>query len=311
VSLAMSAFAALSMRSNSHGRQPDRHQLCYCQEGRAPTVVHFRNRMPVVPDDEQFAGCRGLSALAEARGAGRSRAERQAVGGRRRCGPGEGERGDRVTRSRQAVLRALSGRQRRRQGGRAASALCRALQVENQRGVYLAAEASAVSAQASASQARLAADANLDGVNTTVARLQAEVQQAQYDLDQTTFRAPTDGYVTQLFLRPGMMAVPLPLRPVMVFVHAEYQRLFAAFQQNALQRIDVRRPGRGRLRCDSRPGLLGQGQSACRRRLAGAASADRRVAEPGEPRGVRARPGRNPRDRGHGEIPSARRTTSC
>ena len=34
-----------------------------------------------------------------------------------------------------------------------------------------------------------------------------------------------------------MMAVPLPLRPVMVFVHSEDQRLFAAFQQNALQRI--------------------------------------------------------------------------
>jgi hypothetical protein len=32
-----------------------------------PTVVHFRNRMPVVPDDRQFARCRGLSALAIAR----------------------------------------------------------------------------------------------------------------------------------------------------------------------------------------------------------------------------------------------------
>lgn len=113
------------------------------------------------------------------------------------------------------------------------------LQVENQRGLYLASEAAVASAQATASQARLAYESNLDGVNTTVARLQAEVQQARYDLEQTTFRAPTDGYVAQLFLRPGMMAVPLPLRPVMVFVHAEDQRLVAAFQQNALQRIAV------------------------------------------------------------------------
>ena len=140
-------------------------------------------------------------------------------------------------RAKQSFERYQTGNDSARAGGRPLPYA--ELQVENQRGVYLAAEASAVSAQASASQARLAADANLDGVNTTVARLQAEVQQAQYDLDQTTFRAPTDGYVTQLFLRPGMMAVPLPLRPVMVFVHAEGQRLVAAFQQNALQRIDV------------------------------------------------------------------------
>lgn len=116
------------------------------------------------------------------------------------------------------------------------------LQVENQRGLYLAAEASVASAQATASQARLAFEVNLDGVNTTVARLQAEVLQARYDLDQTVFKAPTDGYVTQLFLRPGMMAVPLPLSPVMVFVHAEEQHLIAAFQQNALQRINVGDP---------------------------------------------------------------------
>ena len=64
------------------------------------------------------------------------------------------------------------------------------------------------------------------------------MQEAQYDLDQTVFRAPTDGYVTQLFLRPGMMAVPLPLRPVMVFVTRRAEPA-AAFRQNALQRVNV------------------------------------------------------------------------
>ena len=116
------------------------------------------------------------------------------------------------------------------------------LQVENQRGIYLGSEASVSNAQSTAAQARLAYESNIDGVNTTVARLQAEVQQARYDLEQTVFKAPTDGYVTQLFLRPGMMAVPLPLRPVMVFVHSEGQRLVAAFPQNALQRIKAGDP---------------------------------------------------------------------
>ena len=111
------------------------------------------------------------------------------------------------------------------------------IQVENQRGLYLGAEAAAVSAQASVEEARLAYESQVGGVNPTVARLQAELQAAEYDLNETTVTAPTDGYVTQLFLRPGMMAVPLPVRPVMIFIHDEGKILGAAFQQNALQRV--------------------------------------------------------------------------
>ena len=80
---------------------------------------------------------------------------------------------------------------------------------------------------------------DIGGVNTKVAQLQSELRSAEYDLDQSTVRAPTDGYVTQLFLRPGMMAVPLPLRPLLIFVHSEASVFAAAFQQNALQRVEV------------------------------------------------------------------------
>ena len=72
-----------------------------------------------------------------------------------------------------------------------------------------------------------------------VKQLTAELDQAQTDLDNTTIYAPTDGYVTQVALRPGMMAVPLPLSPLMVFVHDDEQDYFiAAFRQNSLQAID-------------------------------------------------------------------------
>jgi multidrug resistance efflux pump len=67
--------------------------------------------------------------------------------------------------------------------------------------------------------------------------LQAELDQAQYDLDQTVMRAPGPGYVTQMVLRPGMYVVPAPLRPVMVFIHTDDRQLAAGFQQNALQRV--------------------------------------------------------------------------
>jgi multidrug resistance efflux pump len=94
--------------------------------------------------------------------------------------------------------------------------------------------------EAAAESARLAYESEISGVNTTVARIQAELDEAQYNLDQTVVRAPGPGYVTQMALRPGMYVVPAPLRPVMVFVHKDDQDLAAGFQQNALQRV---RPG--------------------------------------------------------------------
>jgi multidrug resistance efflux pump len=98
---------------------------------------------------------------------------------------------------------------------------------------------SVVGAQAEEERARLAYSSNIDGVNTTVARLQAELADAQWDLDQTVTRAPAAGFVTQLSLRPGMYVVPAPLRPVMVFVNTDPrdQEFAAAFQQNSLQRV--------------------------------------------------------------------------
>jgi multidrug resistance efflux pump len=94
-------------------------------------------------------------------------------------------------------------------------------------------------AKAAQDSAELAYSSNIGGVNTQVARLRAELDDATYDLEQTVVRAPTDGFVTQLALRPGMYVVPLPLRPPMVFVNtSERDRaLGAAFQQNALQRV--------------------------------------------------------------------------
>jgi multidrug resistance efflux pump len=94
-------------------------------------------------------------------------------------------------------------------------------------------------ARAEEERARLAYSSNIDGVNTAVARLRAELADAQYDLDQTVTRAPGDGFVTQLALRPGLYVVPAPLRPLMVFVNTTKrdQSLSAAFQQNSLQRV--------------------------------------------------------------------------
>jgi multidrug resistance efflux pump len=76
-------------------------------------------------------------------------------------------------------------------------------------------------------------------MNPEVRRIQAQLDRARWELEQSVVRAPTDGIVTQLFLRPGMRAVPLPLRPVMSFIHTAMgdKELVGAFWQNSLQRI--------------------------------------------------------------------------
>ena len=88
-------------------------------------------------------------------------------------------------------------------------------------------------------QAKIAIESEIGGENTLVARLRAELDKAQYDLEQTTVRAPTDGYVTQLTLRPGMRAVSMPLRPALVFVHDESHYFIGWFRQNSLLRLEV------------------------------------------------------------------------
>jgi multidrug resistance efflux pump len=94
-------------------------------------------------------------------------------------------------------------------------------------------------AKADEERARLAYNSNIEGVNTTVARLTAELADAQFDLDQTVIRASGPGFVTQVSLRPGMYAIPTQLRTAMVFVNTgpNDQELGAAFQQNYLQRV--------------------------------------------------------------------------
>jgi multidrug resistance efflux pump len=68
--------------------------------------------------------------------------------------------------------------------------------------------------------------------------LSAQLRSAKLDLADTVVRAPTAGFVTQDFLRPGMRVVSAPLRPVMVFVHREEVYYTAFFRQNSLLRLE-------------------------------------------------------------------------
>ena len=112
-------------------------------------------------------------------------------------------------------------------------------QVENLRQMYLADEAKLQAALAKELEAEVQLAVDASGENVLVAQAKANLASAQWELDRTVIRAPTDGFVSQLTLRPGMMAQPLPLRPIGVFVHAEETQLVGAFWQNSLQRIAI------------------------------------------------------------------------
>ncbi|MBN8459043.1 MAG: HlyD family secretion protein [Verrucomicrobia bacterium] len=110
-------------------------------------------------------------------------------------------------------------------------------EIDTKRGLYLTAKASSEAARSEVERARLAETSQIDGVNTSVARLQAELAAAEFDLEQTVVRAPSDGTVEQTFLRKGTMAAALPLRPVMVFRPEEPAIFASGFLQNCAQRL--------------------------------------------------------------------------
>ncbi len=73
-------------------------------------------------------------------------------------------------------------------------------------------------------------------VKAQILRAEAQLADAKWELSQTTYYAPADGTVVALTLRPGAMAVPLPMSPAMNFVEDE-QWILAIYHQNEVRKI--------------------------------------------------------------------------
>lgn len=108
--------------------------------------------------------------------------------------------------------------------------------------IYVSAEAGVDRAQANAEQARLAYESEIDGVNTTVARLEADLRKAKFDLDQTIVRAPTDGYPVGVTLKPGQRVAQLPLRTWLAFVPLADRKVVVAIPQTQLRHVKPGQP---------------------------------------------------------------------
>ena len=66
----------------------------------------------------------------------------------------------------------------------------------------------------------------------------AQLANAEFDLAQTTMRAPANGTMVNVMLRPGFFVAGMPFNEVMTLVDDEYQ-IFALFGQNELHQVEA------------------------------------------------------------------------
>lgn len=86
-------------------------------------------------------------------------------------------------------------------------------------------------------QSQIAASAaDEDSIRAQIASSEAQLATAEWELTQTIYYAPANGTVVGLTLRPGAMAVTLPLNPAMNFVEDE-QWILAIYHQNEVRKI--------------------------------------------------------------------------
>jgi multidrug resistance efflux pump len=102
------------------------------------------------------------------------------------------------------------------------------------------AQATTNEATAELERARLKYKSEIDGMNTTVANMAAQLQLARYYLDNTTLVAPEDGRIINLQVRPGMVSGILRIGGIAALIADHDRYLLATFYQENLKYV---RPG--------------------------------------------------------------------
>ncbi len=108
-------------------------------------------------------------------------------------------------------------------------------QAQDRRNAYETILAQLDAAKAAQQSAKLAMDSEINGVNTTVAQIEAQLENARWELSQTSVRALADGYVTLVTLSVGDRA--LQARGAMSFIVEKEITLVALFAQNGFGTI--------------------------------------------------------------------------
>lgn len=85
-------------------------------------------------------------------------------------------------------------------------------------------------------------NAKLASAKASIAGLIAQLDKAQWQLDETVVRAPYEGLVFNLQLRPGNYVTTIPVSSSMSFVSSEVRAVVASFSQSAIRYIRVGDP---------------------------------------------------------------------
>jgi multidrug resistance efflux pump len=84
----------------------------------------------------------------------------------------------------------------------------------------------------------LAADATESQARAQISKSEADLINAKFDLDGTTYLAPADGRVANLALRPGVRAMQFAAFPVMSFIEEDDPWVLAFYRQNELRYVE-------------------------------------------------------------------------
>jgi len=108
-------------------------------------------------------------------------------------------------------------------------------QAQDRRNAYETVLAQLDAAKAAQQSAKLAMDSEISGTNTTVAQIQAQLENANWELSQTTVRAPADGYATLITASVGDRA--LQQQGAMSFIVESEITLVGLFSQNGFETV--------------------------------------------------------------------------
>jgi len=78
---------------------------------------------------------------------------------------------------------------------------------------------------------------DVDKYEKDVTSLEGQLEVAKFNLESCVVKAPGEGFVTHLRVRPGQISVPFPIAPMMTFVNTDSTVFIAGFSQQPMQNL--------------------------------------------------------------------------